>query len=89
MHFTPSGSVYRVTGQIIVRSVRPEVVTTVMQISGIYNPASVPAQFVMTGAPLGGGNAPHLTGTLAGSRMYCRLSGIPTLGITSLYITER
>lgn len=89
LHFTPSGGVYRVSGQMTVHSIRPQIVTTVMQISGTYIPSSVPARFAISGAPAVAGNNPVLTGIFSGQTLNCQVTGIPSIGITSLYIAAK
>jgi hypothetical protein len=80
-----SGGVYQVSGVVTVHALRPPS-DTVLQVSGTYLPSAVPAPFTVTGAPAG--SNPLLTATRIGAgTLDCQLTGIPSLGITSLYLT--
>ena len=85
LHFQPNGGSYVVNGTATVRSIRPTVQTTVLNISGTYRPGQSFAPLTITGAPYP--STPGFTCTLNGSTLATQMTGMRPLGIYSLYIT--
>lgn len=89
LNTTLKGSSYEVTGTMEVRqevtSPKVEYYTTTMTVSGVLTPG-VQGVLTISGAPAN--NTPHYSGTIAadGTSFSSLLTGLPTLGITGLYI---
>ncbi len=99
LNTTLNGSSYDVTGTIVVtrqslscppltslcRSPQPVTTTNVLDVSGVLTPG---VQGVLNISDAPSGNSAHYTGTIAsdGTAFSSFLSGLPTLGITGLYI---
>jgi hypothetical protein len=89
MEFEPKGGVYQVVGRATVHSLRPRDETTVLSISGFYNPGAGPTPFAITGAR-GPNDRPRFTGSIAPGGVFGgQMSGMPSLGITSLFFSAR
>jgi hypothetical protein len=88
---TLKGSAYEVSGTILVKTeilkqgAAPSYVETTLVVSGLLTPG-VEGSLTLSGVPAG--NNPSFTGTIAasGTAFSSLLSGLPTLGITGLYL---
>jgi len=89
MHFQPNGSMYQVSGQATVHSLKPRDETTTLRISGTYNPQAGPVAFTITGAR-GPNDQPRFSGSIGANGSFGgQMTGMPSLGITSLYFNAQ
>ncbi|HLJ55429.1 MAG TPA: hypothetical protein VKT77_10355 [Chthonomonadaceae bacterium] len=89
LHLAPNGSAYLVTGTLTVHSLRPQNSTTTMQVAGTYNGSGQPVRLIVRGYPAIAPNNPILSATFTGQQANCQLTGLPSLGITNLYIVAK